>query len=101
MIKDFLRYEITKEVSEGTLKDYQLVLTKIEKDCGNDLNNISQETLKEYIHKMKRAGLTLATIKHRFYIMLAYYKWAVASEYIDVNPVEGIIDEIDKWYTMA
>ena len=50
---------------------------------------------------MKSAGLTLTTVKHRFYILLAYYKWAVASKYIDVNPVEGIMSEVDKWYAMA
>lgn len=101
MIRDFLQYEVKKEVSERTLKEYQLVLTKIEKDCGKDLDNISQDILKEYVHKMKRTRLTLKTVKHRFYILLAYYKWAVANGYIDVNSVEGIIDEVDKWYTVA
>lgn len=101
MIKEFVNYISSKEASDDTIKDYQLALNKIESDCNQDLNNISQDTLKEYIHRMKSAGLTLTTVKYRFYILLAYYKWAVASKYIDVNPVEGIMSEVDKWYAMA
>lgn len=102
MIKEFANYLSSKEVSDGALKDYMLTLKKIEGDFNQDLNNISEDTLKEYIHKLKRAGLTLASVKHRFYILLAYYKWAVVvGGYIDKNHVEGIMDEVDKWYTMA
>lgn len=101
MIEEFIHYIRSKEVSDGAIKDYWLTLKKIESDCNQDLNNISQDILKEYVHKMKRTRLTLTTVKHRFYILLAYYKWAVASEHIKVNPVEGIIDEIDKWYAIA
>lgn len=101
MIKEFVNYLSSKEVSDGAIKDYMLTLKKIEGDCNQDLNNISEDTLKEYIHKLKRAGLTFVSVKHRFYILLAYYKWAVASGYIDVNPVEGIIDEVDIWYAVA
>lgn len=73
---------------------------KIESDCNQDLNNISQDILKQYVHKMERTRLTLTTVKHRFYILLAYYKWEVASEQ-HIKAVEGIIDEIDKWYAIA
>lgn len=101
MIKEFVNFISSKEVSDGTIKDYQLTLKKIESDCNQNLIDISQDILKDYIHKMKRAGLTVTTVKHRFCILLAYYKWAVADGYIDVNPVEGIMSEVDKWYAMT
>lgn len=101
MIEEFIHYSRSKKVSDGAIKDYRLTLTKIERDCDQDLNNISQDILKEYVHKMKRTKLTLKTVKHRFYILLAYYKWAVASGYINVNPVEGIMGDIDMWYAVA
>lgn len=101
MIKEFVNFISSKEVSDGTIKVYYLTLNKIESDCDQDLNDISQDTLKDYIHKMKRTGLTVTTVKHRFYILLAYYKWAIAGGYIEVNPVEGIMSEVDKWYAMT
>ena len=72
MIKEFVNFISSKEVSDGAIKDYQLTLKKIESDCNQNLNDISQDILKDYIHKMKRAG-----------------------------PVEGIMSEVDKWYAMT
>lgn len=101
MFEEFTHYLRSKEVSDDVIKVYWLTLKRIETDCEQGIYNISQDILKEYIRKMKRAKLTLNTVKRRFNILLVYYRWAVARGYSEVNPAEGIMGDIDKWYIMA
>lgn len=110
-ISDFIEYLIIdKKYSENTVKSYHNDLKKFENFNKKQINNITDNDIKNYIKFLNKEKNDTKTISHNISTLRSFYKFLLIEKKVNKNPMEYIelpktkkslpktlsIEEIDK-----
>lgn len=92
LINDFLSYlKIDKGYSSNTISSYKNDLYKfLEYNKGKNINNITNNDLKEYLKKLKNETLNEKSISRNISCLKSFYKFLVIEKVVKDNPSETI-----------
>ena len=87
LIEEFLRYLlIDKGYSNNTIESYKRDLDKfLEFNKNKDINNITNEDLKEYIKHLNNKNLNEKSIARNISSLKSFYKFLIINKYINSN----------------
>lgn len=98
-IEEFLRYLlIDKGYSENTINSYRIDLEKfLDYNKNKDINNISNNDIKEYVKWLKKNNLNEKSISRNISCLKSFYKFLVIEKIVKDNPSESLfIPKIKK-----
>ena len=92
LIEEFLRYLlIDKGYSNNTIYSYKKDLEKfLEFNKNTNINNISNQDLKNYIKYLNENNLNEKSISRNISCLKSFYKFLIIEKYITNNPSESI-----------
>lgn len=76
-IDGFIIFIRSENYSTVTIKYYKHLLERLNKNFGEiELNDITEERLRDYIQKLKDSGLSLSSVQVHWKVMRSFYNWA-------------------------
>jgi len=89
-MKSFLTSCRVKGLSLRTIKWYEYVLNEFRKYVEEPLENITKETIQNYLLLLKDKGFKKTTLANRYRGLRAFFNYLAEEEIIFVNPIQGV-----------